>query len=77
MIHEILPVGLLQCNCSIFGDETTREAIVIDPGDDLTQIHQILDRHQLRVTAIVITHATSITSAAPPASTPAPARRST
>ena len=57
MIHEILPVGMLQCNCSIFGDETTREAIVIDPGDDLAAIQEILDRHGLRVTAIVITHA--------------------
>ena len=28
MIHEILTVGALQCNCSIFGDESTREAIV-------------------------------------------------
>src|SRR5207302_1772013 len=26
MIHEILPVGMLQCNCSVFGDEGTREA---------------------------------------------------
>ena len=57
MIHEILPVGALQCNCSIFGDEQTREAIVIDPGDEIEQIQQILDRHQLRVKAIVITHA--------------------
>jgi hydroxyacylglutathione hydrolase len=57
MIHEILPVGRLACNCSIFGDEATREAIVIDPGDDLTEIQKILDRHQLRVTAIVVTHA--------------------
>jgi glyoxylase-like metal-dependent hydrolase (beta-lactamase superfamily II) len=57
MIHEILPGGRLQCNCSIFGDETTREAIVIDPGDDLDQVQEILDRHQLRVKAIVITHA--------------------
>lgn len=57
MIHEILAVGPLQCNCSIFGDETTREAIVIDPGDDLEDIQQILDKHHLRVTAIVITHA--------------------
>src|SRR5579863_6217020 len=57
MIHEILPVGPLQCNCSIFGDETTREAIVVDPGDDLTDIQSILDRHQLRVTAIIITRA--------------------
>lgn len=57
MIHEILPVGLLQCNCSIFGDETTREAIVIDPGDDIEQVLEILTRHGLKVTAIVITHA--------------------
>jgi hydroxyacylglutathione hydrolase len=57
MIHEILPVGVLQCNCSIFGDETTKEAIVIDPGDDIEQIRKILDRHGLKVKAIVITHA--------------------
>jgi hydroxyacylglutathione hydrolase len=57
MIHEILPVGPLQCNCSIFGDETTHEAIVIDPGDDIADILTILKRHNLRVKAIVITHA--------------------
>ena len=57
MIHEILPVGMLQCNCSIFGDEGTREAIVIDPGDDAGEILAILSRHALRVTGIVITHA--------------------
>lgn len=56
MIHEVLPVGMLQCNCSIFGDEQTREAIVIDPGDDIEEILQILQRHQLKVKAIVITH---------------------
>ena len=57
MIHEILPVGLLHCNCSIFGDEQTHEAIVIDPGDEITRIQQILARHSLKVKAIVITHA--------------------
>ncbi|MBL0160059.1 MAG: MBL fold metallo-hydrolase [Bryobacterales bacterium] len=59
MIHEILPVGMLQCNCSIFGDEATRHAIVIDPGDgdDLTAIQAILAKHSLTVQAIVITHA--------------------
>ena len=57
MIHEILPVGALQCNCSIFGDEQTREAMVIDPGDEIAKIVEILDRHQLKVKAIVITHA--------------------
>src|SRR2546428_2666859 len=57
MIHEILPVGMLQCNCSIFGDEQTKEAIVIDPGDNIDEIVAILKRHNLKVKAIVITHA--------------------
>jgi glyoxylase-like metal-dependent hydrolase (beta-lactamase superfamily II) len=57
MIHEILPVGALACNCSIFGDEQTREAIVVDPGDNIDQILAILARHGLRVKAIIITHA--------------------
>ncbi len=57
MIHEILPVGMLQCNCSIFGDEQTREAVVIDPGDEISRILVILAQHKLRVKAIVITHA--------------------
>jgi glyoxylase-like metal-dependent hydrolase (beta-lactamase superfamily II) len=57
MIHEILPVGLLQCNCSILGDETSREAIVVDPGDDIPSIQAVLDRHGLTVKQIVITHA--------------------
>ncbi len=57
MIHEILPVGMLQCNCSVFGDEQSREAVVIDPGDEIDSILAILARHKLRVKAIVITHA--------------------
>jgi hydroxyacylglutathione hydrolase len=57
MIHEILPVGILQCNCSIFGDETSREAIVVDPGDDIDDVLAVLRRHSLTVKAIVITHA--------------------
>lgn len=57
MIHEILPVGMLQCNCSIFGDETTRQAMVVDPGDEIDRILEIIVRHSLTVTAIVITHA--------------------
>ena len=57
MIHEILRVGVLQCNCSIFGEEQTREAIVIDPGDNIPEILEIVKRHALSVKAIVITHA--------------------
>ena len=57
MIHEILPVGILACNCSIFGDETTREALVVDPGDEIDAILEVIARHELTVKAIVITHA--------------------
>ena len=57
MIHEILPVGPLQCNCSIIGDETTHEAMVIDPGDEIEEITAVLRRHNLKVKQIVITHA--------------------
>jgi len=57
MIHKILPVGPLQCNCSVIGDETTREAMVIDPGDDIEDIIAIIDEHKFKVKQIVITHA--------------------
>jgi glyoxylase-like metal-dependent hydrolase (beta-lactamase superfamily II) len=57
MIHEILPVGPLQCNCSVIGDESTREAIVIDPGDNIDQILGLIKKHNLQVKQIVITHA--------------------
>jgi len=57
MIHEILPVGPLQCNCSIIGDETTHEAIVIDPGDEIEDILALVQKHKLEVKQIVVTHA--------------------
>jgi hydroxyacylglutathione hydrolase len=57
MIHEILPVGMLACNCSIFGDEQSREALVVDPGDNIARVLEILQRYGLTVKAIVITHA--------------------
>ncbi|SNS78065.1 Glyoxylase, beta-lactamase superfamily II [Granulicella rosea] len=57
MIHEVLRVGALQCNCSILGDETSREAIVVDPGDDIPKILALLAKHRLTVRQILITHA--------------------
>jgi glyoxylase-like metal-dependent hydrolase (beta-lactamase superfamily II) len=57
MIHEILPVGMLQCNCSIFGDVEGGEALVVDPGDDIARVLEVLKKHGLTVKAIVITHA--------------------
>jgi len=56
LIHKVIPVGMLQCNCSILGDPATKEAIVVDPGDDVERILEILRRLQLNVRAIVSTH---------------------
>jgi hydroxyacylglutathione hydrolase len=56
LIHEVFPVGFLQCNCSILGDPATREALVVDPGDEVGRILEILRKHDLKVRAIVSTH---------------------
>jgi hydroxyacylglutathione hydrolase len=47
---------MLQCNCSILGDPVTHEAIVVDPGDEVERIVEILRKHDLKVRAIVSTH---------------------
>jgi hydroxyacylglutathione hydrolase len=57
MIHEILPVGPLRCNCSVIGDESTREAMVVDPGDDIEDVLTLVRKHNLQVKQIVVTHA--------------------
>ena len=57
MIHEIFPVGMLGCNCSVIGDEATHEALVIDPGDEIEHILSVLREHQLTLKQIIVTHA--------------------
>lgn len=57
MIHEIIPVGWLQCNCSVLGDAAAGEAIVVDPGDEVERILAVIRQHGLKVRAIVNTHA--------------------
>ena len=55
-IIEILPVGPFQCNCIILGDAATKEAIVIDPGDQITRILEKVKKHGLKIRQIVHTH---------------------
>jgi hydroxyacylglutathione hydrolase len=57
MIRETFPVGLLDCNCTILGDESSREAIVVDPGYDIPRILAMLAKHKLTVKQILVTHA--------------------
>lgn len=56
MIIETLVVGPIQANCFILGHEETREAAVIDPGDEAQRILAALGRHNLNVKTIINTH---------------------
>jgi|ERR1017187_8359097 glyoxylase-like metal-dependent hydrolase (beta-lactamase superfamily II) len=56
MILETFPVGPLQCNCTILGDEEAGEAIVIDPGDEIGSIYRRLTAHGLKLKQILVTH---------------------
>jgi glyoxylase-like metal-dependent hydrolase (beta-lactamase superfamily II) len=57
MILETFPVGPLQCNCTILGDEEAGEAIVVDPGDEVARIHRRLTALGLNLKQILVTHA--------------------
>ncbi len=57
MILETFPVGPLQCNCTILGDEEAGEAIVIDPGDEIAFLHRRLGELGVKLKQILITHA--------------------
>jgi len=57
MVYIKIPVGMLQCNCLIIGDPNTREALVVDPGDEVERILSLLGRYKLTVKVIVSTHA--------------------
>jgi glyoxylase-like metal-dependent hydrolase (beta-lactamase superfamily II) len=51
-----LTLGPIQANCFILGCEQTREAVVIDPGDEGDRILMSLGEDKLTVKAIVNTH---------------------
>ncbi|MEC9296847.1 MAG: MBL fold metallo-hydrolase [SAR324 cluster bacterium] len=57
LIVETLPVGHLQCNCTILGDPVSRKAIVADPGGDSEMLIERLVELDLQVERIIHTHA--------------------
>ena len=56
MIVETFPVGMLQCNCTVLGDPVSKEAIVVDPGDEVDKVLAVLRKHGLTCKAILNTH---------------------
>ncbi len=51
-----LVVGDLQTNCYILGDEKTKEGVVIDPGGDIDEIERVIQKEDLNIKYIILTH---------------------
>jgi glyoxylase-like metal-dependent hydrolase (beta-lactamase superfamily II) len=56
IIVETFPVGLLQCNCIVLGDPVSKEALVVDPGDEVEKVLAVLAKSGLSCRAILNTH---------------------
>jgi len=57
MIIKKLALGPLATNCYIVGCEATKEAVIIDPADELEKITGTLQSQDWQAKYIVITHA--------------------
>ncbi len=55
-IIDVFPVGAFQCNCILLGDATTKDAVVIDPGDQVPLILERVKKHGLNIRSILHTH---------------------
>ena len=56
LIVKQLPVGELQANCYLVYEETSKKAIIIDPGDEGDFISEEVIRLGLQPQAIILTH---------------------
>lgn len=56
MILETIVVGALGVNCILIGCKETRQAVVVDPGDEAERILDAVDGHKLDLIAIINTH---------------------
>ena len=57
LLRETFAAGPLQCNCTVLACPESRDALVIDPGDETERIADIVKSNDLRVVAIIHTHA--------------------
>ncbi len=55
ILHQ-LPLGPMQNFVYILGDETTRQALVVDPGWDAKAILEQVAQHDLTLTGLLVTH---------------------
>ncbi len=52
----IIPVTPFQQNCALLWDETTKQALIVDPGGDVERILAAIDQMGVTVERILLTH---------------------
>lgn len=57
MIVEKITVGPLEENCYLVSNKKTKDAIIIDPGDEPDKIVNLIKKNGLKINVIVCTHA--------------------
>jgi glyoxylase-like metal-dependent hydrolase (beta-lactamase superfamily II) len=55
--YQIIPVTPFQQNCTLFWCDQTMEAAVVDPGGDVDLISAAINKYQLTLTKVLLTHA--------------------
>lgn len=51
-----LPLGMTATNCYLVADEASKDAVVIDPGDEAGKILSAIQKNALNVKAVLLTH---------------------
>ncbi len=55
--YQIIPVTPFQQNCTLFWCDVTKKAAVVDPGGDIELVIAAIDKHQLTLEKVLLTHA--------------------
>lgn len=56
MILETIHVGPMQVNCYVLACAQGGQALIIDPGDQISKIKAVLDKHKLKPAMVINTH---------------------
>jgi glyoxylase-like metal-dependent hydrolase (beta-lactamase superfamily II) len=54
--YKIVPVTPFEQNCSVLWCDETRRAAVVDPGGDIARILGVIEKNDLRLEKILVTH---------------------
>jgi glyoxylase-like metal-dependent hydrolase (beta-lactamase superfamily II) len=54
---QIIPAGLLSVNCCIINDKNSKEALIVDPGGDFEILKNVIEKNNLELKSILLTHA--------------------